>query len=146
MLCCAEVYHINKDGDELEESIEIFHSLFEKEITQFNLYKSMHMAGFSEDDISRVWNIYQSEEPISPKHISIKEDLELFSQIKNIDRLIGSLKRSKILEYSRQKAHPLTLFNHFPMSNTNSKPYKELTMPLTISNQGSFNTFAERKS
>ena len=48
-----------------------------------------------------IHGIYLKEFPQSAHEIAIKEDLELYEEIKNNEKLVSSLKQSPILEISR---------------------------------------------
>lgn len=50
-----------------------------------------------------ICGIYQKEKLGSAREIAIKEDLELYEEINNPDRLISSLKHSPLLEISSKK-------------------------------------------
>lgn len=56
--------------------------------------------------ILTICKIYQKEKVGSAREIAIKEDLELYEEINNKDRLISSLKSSPLLEISDPQRSP----------------------------------------
>lgn len=56
--------------------------------------------------ISTICNIYQKEQVRSYREIAIKEDLELYEELHNKDRLISSLRSSPLLEFSDPRKSP----------------------------------------
>lgn len=145
VLSCAEVFSHNNDIDELIENLEVFEAIYEGELAQYKLAKLMDGAEFGEEDIAKVWAIHQKDELSSPREIEIKEDLELFADIKNADKLLVSLKSSSLLEFCRQKASPINFFfnsNHdsLKLRPRISKATNDLNNP---SRHSSFRTFAD---
>ena len=106
---------MSQDSADFEENLLLFYQLHEKskllslDIKAYMLAKTLYNSEFSANDvissnqISTICHIYQKENIRSAREIAIKEDLELYEEINNKDKLITSLKNSPLLEISVTK-------------------------------------------
>lgn len=86
--------------------------------------KTLYHSDFSANDvtfgnqITTICCIYKEENPRSAREIAIKEDLELYEEINNKEKLITSLKNSPLLEISTYRKGKQRLNSKTEISTT----------------------------